>query len=240
VKLDLQHESSSKNKELPAAADNRDGPIIDVVKVAIDWLGKWSSIACGFYRPRDYDSEAVARGYDRKMLLRVDLITVMWWALIGLSYPAIYLRIAILWEIGLTLVVLRIVNILAYSLRVALVDSPLPRRSYKLRIVSARRSLVFGMTNFLELVWCFGCIYAVLPHGVALVTGKSLDWVSYLYFSCMTQLTVGYGDIVPVGWMRVMASIQALNGLLLITVIIARFVAMLRIEEQPAMPPNAM
>jgi hypothetical protein len=47
--------------------------------------------------------------------------------------------------------------------------------------------------------------------------GKFVDnYASYLYFSAETYTTIGLGDIYPLGPLRLITGIEALNGLLLI------------------------
>jgi len=47
--------------------------------------------------------------------------------------------------------------------------------------------------------------------------GKFVDnFASYLYFSAETYTTIGLGDIYPLGPLRLITGIEALNGLLLI------------------------
>ena len=41
-------------------------------------------------------------------------------------------------------------------------------------------------------------------------------WLDFFYFAAETYSTVGYGDLVPVGALRLVASVEALNGLLLL------------------------
>jgi hypothetical protein len=41
-------------------------------------------------------------------------------------------------------------------------------------------------------------------------------WVDFLYFAAETYSTLGYGDLVPVGALRLVAGVEALNGLLLL------------------------
>lgn len=90
---------------------------------------------------------------------------------------------------------------------------------------------VFSWHHFLLLVW----VYLILTIGFSLVY-LSLDFLdlpnlqihnetitrgtfSYIgnlvYFSLVTMLTVGYGDITPIGIGKLIASIQALIGYLL-------------------------
>lgn len=91
--------------------------------------------------------------------------------------------------------------------------------------------LIFSWHHFLILLF----VYFVLIFGFAIVY-LALDLVGYksvlihdfpqdspsiayvgnlLYFSTMTILTVGYGDITPLGFAKLLASIQALIGFLL-------------------------
>ena len=46
--------------------------------------------------------------------------------------------------------------------------------------------------------------------------GQPLDALSYFYYSAETYSTLGYGDIEPLGGVRLMASVEPLNGILLL------------------------
>jgi Ion channel len=46
--------------------------------------------------------------------------------------------------------------------------------------------------------------------------GRAVTFRDYLYFSAETYTTLGLGDIYPVGDLRLIASIESLNGLLLL------------------------
>lgn len=64
----------------------------------------------------------------------------------------------------------------------------------------------------------FGGAYALL-HALALGTlhGQFGNPVlSYLYFSAETYTSLGFGDLYPVGEMRLVAGLEALTGLLMI------------------------
>ncbi len=82
--------------------------------------------------------------------------------------------------------------------------------------------------SFLGLVSGFAGIYGTLDHyssanGLVHHLGeRPLGWYDYLYFSLVTQATVGYGDITPVGWSRLAASMQAILGLLGTGVLVAK------------------
>lgn len=76
---------------------------------------------------------------------------------------------------------------------------------------------------YLTVLLSFGLLYFVLSfQGVILVEGGELREVSVLgslthslYFSGVTLMTVGYGDITPIGIGRVLALIEALIGYIL-------------------------
>ncbi|WP_110943248.1 potassium channel family protein [Virgibacillus senegalensis] len=76
---------------------------------------------------------------------------------------------------------------------------------------------------YLAVMLGFALLYFVLSfNGVVLIEGDSLSKVAplealahALYFSGVTLMTVGYGDIIPVGIGRVLALTEALIGYIL-------------------------
>lgn len=79
----------------------------------------------------------------------------------------------------------------------------------------------------------FGAIYALLHfHGIQVLSenGTELDGSAFeqlltsMYFSAITMLSVGYGDISPVGIGRWLAMIEALLGYALPTALVVRTV----------------
>jgi len=78
----------------------------------------------------------------------------------------------------------------------------------------------------------FGLIYFILSfQGIILVENNELRQVSVLgslihslYFSGVTLLTIGYGDITPIGIGRLVALLEALIGYILPTAFIMRLV----------------
>lgn len=78
----------------------------------------------------------------------------------------------------------------------------------------------------------FGLIYFVLSmQDIVLVENGELRQVSILdalgqavYFSGVTMLTIGYGDITPVGIGKIIALMQALIGYILPTAFVLRLV----------------
>lgn len=60
------------------------------------------------------------------------------------------------------------------------------------------------------LIACFALIYqriGILENGK-----ETKDMVTALYFSVVTWTTLGYGDIQPLGWARLAATIEAMLG----------------------------
>ncbi|KMJ58384.1 metal transporter [Bacillus sp. LL01] len=81
--------------------------------------------------------------------------------------------------------------------------------------------LFFVMT---ALTFGFAVLYYLLSSGEVILRVSDIngdqaseDFLTFLYFSGVTMLSVGYGDLIPVGSARFFALIQASLGLLLPT-----------------------
>lgn len=90
-------------------------------------------------------------------------------------------------------------------------------------VVAARAKLlivIFGafFAHALEIL-LYGLGYFALAHGPglgALGDAAHSALSNCLYFSAETYTSLGFGDIVPVGPLRLLAGVETLNGLLLI------------------------
>jgi len=81
-------------------------------------------------------------------------------------------------------------------------------------------------TGQLIAIWLYALLYWLLLHqftalGSVVTTEGPLhepvhDMVSLLYFSASSYSSLGYGDIVATGGLRILAGVQVLNGLVLI------------------------
>lgn len=90
-------------------------------------------------------------------------------------------------------------------------------------VATIARTLILSIWNYIELFVCFGTIYSSQLN--ELTNAKS--WLDAYYFSVVTQLTIGYGDMLPIGSLRSIASVQGLIGFLFGLFVLARFIAFL-------------
>jgi potassium channel LctB len=88
------------------------------------------------------------------------------------------------------------------------------------------RTILLSLVNYVEFIVCFGFIYCVAGRGGDVLTFKDSPYDGY-YFSGATQLTIGYGDIVPSGWVKYLALFQGFLGFLYALLILGRFIALL-------------
>lgn len=131
---------------------------------------------------------------------------------IGVSWP--------LW-VPRVIVTVRILDIFQQSVNMSVFDQL--RSDERLVISSAVRTLALSFLNYLELLVCFGIVYTTMPGALAGSTG----WLDDLYFSVVTQLTIGFGDIRPVGVARLVASAQGLVSVIFTILMLGRIVSVL-------------
>lgn len=80
--------------------------------------------------------------------------------------------------------------------------------------------ILFALMLHLVEIWLFGLAYWALdfwPAAGKIGVDASLSLLDAVYFSATTYSTAGYGDIAPLGPVRLIAGIEALVGFLLIT-----------------------
>jgi hypothetical protein len=68
-------------------------------------------------------------------------------------------------------------------------------------------------------VWLYALGYLVLDRyaGLGHLTGDAVSEIStYVYHSTVTYSSLGYGDLVPHGALRLVSGVEALNGLVMI------------------------
>lgn len=120
-----------------------------------------------------------------------------------------------------TLAIVRILDIFQSAVNMSVFDQL--RTDEHLVISSAVRTLVLSFLNYVELGVCFGLLYTTLTGSLI----GSAGWMDDLYFSAVTQLTIGYGDIRPVGWARLVSVIQGLVSVAFTVLMLGRIVGVL-------------
>lgn len=116
----------------------------------------------------------------------------------------------------------RVVDLFQLSINISILDHiRVSGRTHY--FASSVRMVLLGLLNFGEAILCFAVIYAFSIESLSGATGRR----DALYFSVITQLTVGYGDLRPTGALRYVVASQALLGFVLAVVLIARLIALL-------------
>lgn len=154
---------------------------------------------------------------DGFVLLCVLLVLASYWGIILSPQDS-----GVFWM--LVLPVWRLVDVLAVNIRINLFDHLIIRKEPS--AASTTRMLILVFFNYVEIALSFGCVYAAsgLLH---MGSHREADWLDPVYFSWITQLTIGYGDAFPTGWVRIVAGIQGLIGLLVLVLFIGRFASSL-------------
>lgn len=152
---------------------------------------------------------------------RVEAYMLAWFAIEAIVLIATTNPVQLPLWIPRTLIVIRILDIFQTSVNMSVFDQL--RTAERLVISSAVRTLVLSFLNYLELLVCFGILYTTMPGTLIGSTG----WLDAMYFSVVTQLTIGYGDIRPTGWARFVSVSQGLVSVAFTILILGRIVAVL-------------
>lgn len=102
-----------------------------------------------------------------------------------------------------------------------------------------KKQLFYNLTVliilYLNIILLFAIAYAILDRSnlghildhyrLNEEAGKWFDpLIKPLYFSAITLLSVGYGDVTPFGWARVLAVIEAMAGYILPATLIIQYI----------------
>jgi hypothetical protein len=119
------------------------------------------------------------------------------------------------------LMALRIIEILMKAFSVTIFDR-FGRRADD-SLVSAPRMVFLAFVSFGELAACFGTVYALDFH---MLQGAD-EVITAYYFSLITQLTIGFGDVVPTGYLRLIVTIHGAVAVAFFTLVFARLMTAL-------------
>ncbi|WP_321912369.1 potassium channel family protein [Paraburkholderia sp. J11-2] len=109
-------------------------------------------------------------------------------------------------------------------------------------VASVPRMVILGMWNWFEVAICFAIFYGSSWAHFVYGNAESATSGHGLYFSVVTQLTIGYGDVSPIHATQFAAALQGLIGFLLGMIMLSRIVAFLPgfvAVTQPATAANA-
>lgn len=120
----------------------------------------------------------------------------------------------------LIILILRLIDILQVNVNMILFDG---LRFKQNLIAKYSRAIILLIWNYIELIIIFGYIYFVFKNN--LCGYKSI--IDTYYFSTITQLTIGYGDLHPIGWLKFISGIQGIIGTLFLVLIIAKVINLL-------------
>jgi Ion channel len=162
----------------------------------------------------------------------VEYFVVSYLVLDALSFTALFHASYCLVILARAWALLRVLDILQATVNVMLFDQLRGRLDNK--VASKTRLVTLGFVNFLELLLLFGTLYA---SWLSKLSRASSPWDA-LYFSVMTQLTIGYGDMAPTGVLRAVAVAQSVAGLTFVALILARIIGSLPPIEE-AIPPSS-
>lgn len=161
------------------------------------------------------------RGSTARRSLRVEAYIIAWFVIEALLVAAAANGFAWNPAVVRTFAVVRILDIFQQSVNMSVFDQL--RTEERLVISSAVRTLLLSFLNYIELIVCFGILYTTLNKQLL----GSEGWMDDLYFSVVTQLTIGYGDIRPLGTARIVTVAQGLISVAFTILILGRIVSVL-------------
>lgn len=125
------------------------------------------------------------------------------------------------WTI-MILVILRLIDIVQVNINLSLFD--VIRTGKELNYVaSAVRLIINVLINYFEIILCFGIIYACNEKYLNPVS----HWTDPFYYSIITQITVGFGQMAPHGILKLVTVLQFILGYFFTALIIGRFISLL-------------
>jgi hypothetical protein len=187
----------------------------------------WLSKRCPLLKSRNELStqELFSQSHVRRRAKAVELYIIAWLFLEACLVGVVcFCQLPLPFIVGLVLAAvagLRIIEIFQVTVNAAFFDS-FSGRSDNM-VASSPRIIVLAFYNFIELAVCFGVLYALNP---GLLKGAGRPVTSF-YFSLITQLTIGYGDVYPTSYLRAIAAVQGIVSVVFVVLVFGRFVSTL-------------
>jgi len=160
-----------------------------------------------------------------KRARKIDLYMIVWLLveIAGLLIAASDLSNYLIVEYSLLILVsLRLIDIVQVNVNLSLFDVIRVGRSSNY-MASVIRTIINVIINYFEILLCFTIIYI---FNIDSLKGGD-DWIDALYFSSVTQVTLGFGEIFPEGAMKLISILQLLLGFFFTALIIGRFISLL-------------
>lgn len=192
---------------------------------------QWSSVSTWKYGTRAASNNTSNGDVERDERAKfVECLVVFWLSICGLgllltAYAPTNLPLR---NAFLCCAILRSVDIVQAQINGHIWDSV--RIETDEKVASLQRSLLLAGINYLEFIGWFAIVY----HALQLVTvscGSNQSspchpgTLDTLYFSAITQLTIGYGEMTPAKLGKLLAPVQAVVGTMLLVVGVARLLA---------------
>ncbi len=179
----------------------------------------------------DYQKKSADRAITAERAKHVDTYVVSFFIINTLSYFIINLCVGrTAWHLLLIIApTIRIVEIVSSIIRIVLFDRSNIKKDEEPIVAAYSRMIILGILNYIDVVICFACIYSLGKN--LLHSNENMDWFTSIYFSAITQMTIGYGDVYPIGYLRYIACTQGFIGLIIIVFVVGRFISLLAPEK---------
>ncbi|MCX7744287.1 MAG: potassium channel family protein [Flavobacteriales bacterium] len=159
----------------------------------------------------------------RKRAIYIEIILIAF-LIIELTVPYVYANyLQTRWfKIVCTVILtLRLIDIIQVNVNLLLFD--IIRTTSTSLITKYTRAIILIIWNYFEIILIFGFYYLSNNH---LLKGYSV-WSDAYYFSGITQITIGYGDLSPSGYLRLATFCQGLIGTIFLVFIISRIISLI-------------
>ncbi|WP_081612666.1 ion channel [Methylobacterium sp. 88A] len=177
------------------------------------------------YRSRgELNLEDIAnKEYAANRILRID-IYILFWVLLEIFFIILISNACTMSNIFVYILValstIRLVEIFQVNINTMIFDN-IQRKSEA--VASKERMIVLAAINYIEALILFGIIYAANSNLLKSDTNQPIDG---LYLSAMTQFTIGFGDVSPIGWLRGVVAIQGFYSSVFIILVFSRLLSM--------------